>query len=53
MLRNNAREFQEKKAECKKYNGENLVANFKAIINNFRYGTPIPQEQIFDPERDD
>ena len=54
MLKRNAREFQEKKAEnAKRYNGERLLANFKAIIDNYKNGTPIPQEQLFNPETDD
>lgn len=53
MLAKNAREYQEKLAEQKKQNGERLMANIKAIIDNYRNGTPIPQEQLFNPERDD
>lgn len=50
MLKRNAREYQEKLIEQKKYNGERLVANFISIIENYRKGTPIPQEQLFNPE---
>ena len=53
MLAKNAREFQEKRVEQRKQNGDRLVANFKAIIDNYRNGTPIPQEQLFDPEKED
>lgn len=53
MLAKNAREFQEKRAEYNKGNGNRLLANVRAIIDNYRYGTPIPHEQLFDPERDD
>ena len=53
MLAENAREYQEKRAEFNKGNGDRLVANFKAIVDNYRNGTPIPQEQLFDPQRDD
>lgn len=53
MLAKNAREFQEKRAEYNRGNGDRLVANFKAIVENYRYGTPIPQEQLFDPKCDD
>ena len=53
MLANNAREYQKNMMEQKKQNGERLVANFKAIVENYRNGTPIPQEQLFDPEKDD
>lgn len=53
MLAKNAREFQEKRADYNRGNGDRLVANIRAIIDNYRYGTPIPQEQLFDPERDE
>lgn len=53
MLRKNAREFQEKKVEAVHLNGEHLMANFRSIIENYHNGTPIPEEQLFNPERDD
>lgn len=53
LLRKNAREFQEKRVDNNRGNGERLVANFHAIIENYRNGTPIPQEQLFNPKRDD
>ena len=53
MLAKNAREFQEKRVEYNRGNGDRLVSNFRAIIENFHNGTLIPQEQLFDPERDD
>lgn len=53
LLKKNAREFQEKRVENAKRNGECLMANFKAIIDNYKNGTPIPQEQLFNPETDD
>lgn len=53
MLKKNAREFQEKRVENAKRNGERLMANFKAIIENYKNGTPIPKEQLFNPETDD
>lgn len=52
-LRVNAREYQEKRAEYNSHNGERLVANLNAIIANYREGTPIPQEQLFNPEIDE
>ena len=52
-LAHNAREFQEKKVEYNKGNGDRLVANMRAIIDNYRNGTPIPQEQLFNPELHD
>lgn len=53
QLAKNAREYQEMKAEYNKGNGDRLIANFKAIIENYHYGTPIPQNQLFNPETDD
>ncbi len=53
MLRKNARAFQERKFEAARHNGERLMANFRAIVDNYRNGTPIPEEQLFNPERDD
>lgn len=53
MLAKNAREYQEKLIEQKKQNGERLMANINAIIDNYRNGTPIPQEQLFDPSKDE
>ncbi len=52
-LRKNARDYQERRAEYNKGNGDRLVANMRAIIDNYRNGTPIPSEQLFNPERDD
>lgn len=51
-LRVNAREYQENRAEYNSHNGERLVANFKAIVANYREGTPVPMEQLFNPEID-
>ena len=53
FLRKNAKELQEKGAEYNRHNGERLIANFYAIIDNYQNGTPIPEEQLFNPERDD
>lgn len=53
LLKKNAREFQEKRVENAKPNGELLMANFKAIIDNFKNGSPIPQDQLFNPDIDD
>ena len=53
LLRNNAIEFQEKRAEYSQGNGGRLVENFHAIIENYRNGTPIPKELLFNPEKDD
>lgn len=53
QISRNARELQEKKAEYNKHNDERLVTNFKAIIDNFKNGAAIPEEQLFDPKIDD
>lgn len=53
LLSRNARDYQKKIVEQKKHNGERLMAMFKSIIDNSRQGTPIPQEQLFDPESDE
>lgn len=53
LLAKNAREFQEKREEYNRGDGDRLIANLKAIIANYRNGTPIPQEQLFDPNKDD
>lgn len=52
-LRENGREWQEKRYEAGLHNGDHIVDNFKAIIGHFRNGTPIPQEQLFTPDIDD
>lgn len=53
QLRQNALEYQEMRAEKNKANGDKLVENFKAVIAHYRDGQAIPQEQLFNPERDD
>ena len=52
-LRRNARELQEKRVADSLLNTDRLVANFYAVIANYRDGTPIPQRQLFNPETDD
>ena len=51
-LRTNAREYREAEVTEAEQNGERLVNNFHAIINNFRSSTPIPRMQLFNPETD-
>ena len=53
MLAKNAREFQGKRAEYNRGNGDRLVANIRAIIDNYLNGTSIPQEQLFDPNKNE
>lgn len=53
LLARNAREYQEKNAERYKEDGERLIENFKAIIENYQHGTSIPQNQLFNPETED
>lgn len=52
-LRKNAREWQEKRHEEGLHNGDNIIDNFRSIIENFRHNTPIPQNQLFNPETDE
>lgn len=52
-LRKNARQLQEGIVENAKRNGDRLLANVKAVVAHFKGGTPIPEEQLFNPERDD
>ena len=51
-LLTNAREYREAEVTEAEQNGERLVNNFHAIINNFRSSTPIPSMQLFNPETD-
>lgn len=53
QLAKNAREFQEEKVEIARHNGERLMETFKSVLDNYRNGKPIPNELLFDPERDD
>lgn len=53
QLRKNALEYQKMRAEKIKSNGDRLVENYKAVIAHYRDGQVIPQEQLFNPERDD
>lgn len=48
----NAREYQERKAEMAGSNGDRLVENYRAILVNCQNGTAIPQEMLFNPEKD-
>ena len=53
LLARNARDYQEIIMNQKTQNGAHLVANFKAIIDNFHNDSPIPQEQLFNPEMEE
>lgn len=52
-LKHNARELQEKRIEYARHNGDRLMAILKAVISNHTEGTPISQELLFNPEKDD
>ena len=52
-LRKNAREFQEKKALFALKNGDRLIETFKAVISKEQYEKPIPQELLFNIDKDD
>ncbi len=47
ILRSNAKEYIETMDNVTKDNIDNLVANFKAIIDNYRHHTLIPTEQLY------
>lgn len=49
-LRQNAFSFSQKRAQDAKQNMARLVENFKAIIDNYKFGTPIPEEQLFESQ---
>lgn len=52
-LKENGREWQKNRYEANLHNGDRIVDNFRAIIDNYRNGTPIPHMQLFNPETDD
>jgi len=52
-LRANARAHQEQRVENARKNGDRLYATVKAVIAHSRDNTPIPQELLFNPEKDD
>ena len=53
MLAQNAREYQERKIITASQNGERLMSTIRAVVENYRKGTPIPTELLFNPEIDD
>ena len=53
VLKKNGREWQEKRCEEGLQNGDRIVNNFRTIINHYKYGTPIPKEQLYNPDIDD
>ena len=48
QLRINAWEYTKKRQATALGNMQRLVDNFHAIVNNYRLGVPIPQEQLFE-----
>ena len=48
QLRQNAFDFSQKRIQMAQQNMPRLVENFKAIIDNYKFGTPIPKEQLFE-----
>ena len=52
-LSENAREYQENRMARENQNTERLITNMKAIVANYRHNTPIPDKQLFNPEKDD
>lgn len=53
MLKKNAREYQELQILNKRKNGERLMQTFRAIVAYEKDKIPIPQELLFNPEKDD
>lgn len=53
QLKINARKYQERISESVQKNGDKLIDNIKAIIDNYKDHVIIPQEQLFNPEKDD
>ena len=53
MLRKNARDFQILQMEEMRKNGERLMRLFRAIVAHEKDNTPLPQDLLFNPERDD
>jgi len=47
LLRNNAFEYLKEEDEKNSHNIEYMVAQYKAVIDHYRYGTPIPQGLLF------
>ena len=52
-LKRNAREYQELLISEKRKNGERLMQTFRAIVAYEKNKTPIPQELLFNPDKDD
>lgn len=52
-LKKNSLEFTRKRVEKAMGNMDRLVDNFVAIIDNFKEGTPIPVNQLFNPMIED
>ena len=51
-LRVNGRWYKENQVDIARKNWDRLVNSFQAIIDNFKQGTPIPEEGLFDPDTD-
>lgn len=49
-LRNNSLEYTKERRQVSLGNMQRLADNFNAIIAHFRYGTPIPGEQLFEKQ---
>jgi len=49
-LRCNAKEYSKRWDESERITNE-MVANFKAVVDNYKNGTPIPEELLFVPEK--
>ena len=53
MLKRNGRWYKEHQMESNRKNWERMVCSFQPIIDNFKYGTPVPSQGMFDPIMDE
>lgn len=49
-LRQNSFEFSKKRIQNSQQNMPQLVENFKTIVDNYMYGTPVPEKQLFESQ---
>ena len=53
VLKRNGRWYKENQMKANGRNWERMVSCFQPIIDNFKYGTPIPTLGLFNPDTDD
>lgn len=52
-LKKNGRWYKENQVETSRRNWERMVNSFQSIIDNYKNGSPIPTEGLFNPETDE